>query len=110
MLRKGGWKYHEYVEYEPELFDVDSDPDETMNRADDSSCSEIVGELRRELRWIVDPAAADRSSGLAGARPHSEWERRARRPRRARDLGGAQRSFCAISRMSLRSTASENFS
>ena len=62
MLRKGRWKYHEYVGYEPELFDVVSDPDETMNRADDLSCSEIVGELRRELRRIVDPEAADKQA------------------------------------------------
>ena len=28
MLRKGRWKYHEYIGFEPELFDLESDPDE----------------------------------------------------------------------------------
>jgi len=62
MLRKGRWKYHEYVGYAPELFDIDSDPDETVNRAGDPSFSNIVSELRRELRRIVDPEAADRQA------------------------------------------------
>lgn len=62
MLRKGRWKYHEYVGYEPELFDLNADPDETINRAGDSSCSAIVAEMRSELRRIVDPEAADRQA------------------------------------------------
>ena len=62
MLRKGRWKYHEYVGYEPELFDLESDPDETINRADDASCAAIVAELRGKLRRIVDPASADRQA------------------------------------------------
>jgi len=60
MLRKGRWKYHEYVGYPCELFDLAADPDERINRADDPSCSEIVAQLRVELRRIVDPVAADR--------------------------------------------------
>jgi choline-sulfatase len=62
MLRKGRWKYHEYVGYELELFDLDTDPDEAMNRARDSSCSAIVAQMRNELRRIVDPEAADRQA------------------------------------------------
>ncbi len=62
MLRKGRWKYHEYVGYGFELFDLASDPDERINRADDPSCSEIVAALRGELRCIVDPVAADRQA------------------------------------------------
>jgi len=62
MLRKGRWKYHEYVGYPPELFDLMSDPDETTNKADDPNCFEIVTDLHRELRRIVDPAAADRQA------------------------------------------------
>jgi choline-sulfatase len=62
MLRKGRWKYHEYVGYQPELFDLNADPDETINRAGDSSCSAIVAEMRTELRRIVDPEAADRQA------------------------------------------------
>lgn len=62
MLRKGRWKYHEYVGYPCELFDVANDPDETTNKADDPACREIVGELRAALRQIVDPEVADRQA------------------------------------------------
>lgn len=62
MLRKGRWKYHEYVGYPCELFDLASDPDERNNKADDPSCSAVLVELRRELRRIVDPAIADRQA------------------------------------------------
>ena len=59
MLRKGPWKYHEYIGYAAELFDVESDPDETIDRADDPACADIVAGLRDALRRIVDPALAD---------------------------------------------------
>jgi choline-sulfatase len=59
MLRKGRWKYHEYVGYPCELFDLETDPDERINRADDRDCHEIIAGMRRELRRIVDPLAVD---------------------------------------------------
>jgi len=59
MLRKGRWKYHEYIGYEPELFDLDSDPDETVNRAAEASCAAIVADLGQALRTIVEPKTAD---------------------------------------------------
>jgi choline-sulfatase len=62
MLRKGRWKYHEYVGYPCELFDLATDPDERNNKADDPSCSAVLAELRGELRRIVDPAIADRQA------------------------------------------------
>lgn len=62
MLRTGRWKYHEYIGFPSELFDLASDPDETINRAGDPSCAGIVARLRGELRRIVDPAAADRQA------------------------------------------------
>jgi choline-sulfatase len=62
MLRKGRWKYHEYIGYPPELFDLASDPDERINKATDPSCSNVVAGLRSELRQIVDPVIADRQA------------------------------------------------
>jgi len=59
MLRTGPWKYHEYIGYPCELFDLASDPDERRNRADDPSCSDVVAALRGDLRRIVDTVAAD---------------------------------------------------
>jgi choline-sulfatase len=63
MLRKGRWKYHEYVGFAPELFDLESDPDEAINKADDLTCATVVAELRSELRRIVIPEAADARAG-----------------------------------------------
>ena len=62
MLRKGCWKYHEYVGFPSELFDLSSDPEETTNKATDPSYSDVVTALRNDLRRIVDPAAADRQA------------------------------------------------
>jgi len=62
MLRKGRWKYHEYIGFPSELFDLGSDPDETINKAGDVSCAEVVTRLRGELRRIVDPVVADRQA------------------------------------------------
>src|SRR5262249_60961012 len=62
MLRKGRWKYHEYIGYPPELFDLASDAEERINKASDPSCSEVVAELGNELRRIVDPVIADRQA------------------------------------------------
>jgi len=62
MLRKGRWKYHEYIGYPPELFDLACDAEETINKANDPSCSEVVAELGNELRQVVDPVIADRQA------------------------------------------------
>lgn len=62
MVRKGRWKYHEYVGFESELFDLESDPGEAINRASDPACVSHIAELRSELRRIVDPNAADRQA------------------------------------------------
>jgi choline-sulfatase len=62
MLRKGRWKYHEYIGYPCELFDLASDPDERVDKAGDPRCSDVLSELRSELRRIVDPVAADRQA------------------------------------------------
>jgi choline-sulfatase len=62
MLRKGRWKYHEYVGFEPELFDVNANPEEAVNLADNPTYGGHVVKLRDELRKIVDPERADRQA------------------------------------------------
>jgi choline-sulfatase len=59
MVRKDRWKYHEYIGFEPELFDLESDPDETTNLAGNPAYAAHVATLRDELRKIVDPELAD---------------------------------------------------
>lgn len=55
MLRKGSWKYIYYVGFEPELFNLEKDPEEIENLSGVASCSEKQAELHQELLNICDP-------------------------------------------------------
>ena len=59
MLRTGRWKYIHYVGFEPELFDLDADPEETANLAGDAAYAPVVASLDARLREICDPEATD---------------------------------------------------
>ena len=59
MLRKGRFKYHYYVGMPPELFDLENDPEETVNLAGDSSNDSILKGLEHELRKLLDPEKVD---------------------------------------------------
>lgn len=59
MVRKGRWKYHYYVRFEPELFDLQDDPQETRNLADDSRYRSILNDMHDELLRICDPEVTD---------------------------------------------------
>lgn len=58
MLRKGRWKYHYYLGFPPELFDLLEDPEELADLGGDPEHSGIVAMMHAELCKIVDPAAA----------------------------------------------------
>lgn len=55
MLRQGKWKYHHYVGFAPELFDLEADPEETRDLAGDPSCAAILDEMETKLRRICSP-------------------------------------------------------
>lgn len=59
MVRKGRWKFHYYVRYQPELFDLSIDPEELHDLAGDPAYADIVGQMESELRRICDPEAVD---------------------------------------------------
>jgi choline-sulfatase len=59
MLRKGKWKFHYYVGYPPELFDLEADPEETTNLAADPQYASRISEMEAALRKICDPEAVD---------------------------------------------------
>lgn len=59
MLRKGDWKLIHYHGFEPELFNLAQDPEESQNRATDADCAEVLADLYRELNAICDPAATN---------------------------------------------------
>ena len=58
MVRKGQYKFHYYVGYPPELFDLSADPEETNDLAGDPAYAETMQMMEQELRRIVDPEAA----------------------------------------------------
>lgn len=59
MIRKGPWKYNYYVGFEPELFNLETDPQELFNVATDAANADIINELHAELLAICDPEKID---------------------------------------------------
>ena len=59
MLRQGRWKLIHYVDFEPELFDLEADPEELENRAGDPDCAGTLAALQARLREMLDPEAVD---------------------------------------------------
>ncbi|MEM8979972.1 MAG: sulfatase-like hydrolase/transferase [Pseudomonadota bacterium] len=59
MLRKGRWKLNYYVGFEPELFDLEEDPEELCDLAQDPAHAEQRAQMERALREILDPETVD---------------------------------------------------
>ncbi len=61
LVRRGRWKYvhHALEGADPQLFDIEADPNELLDRIDDPSVSDVRDELDAELRAIVDPDGLD---------------------------------------------------
>ena len=59
-IRNGRWKYVHYAKYAPQLFDLDADPDETLDLAADPKHAGILAECRARLYAICDPEEVDR--------------------------------------------------
>ena len=59
MVRQGKFKYIHYVDYAPELYDLEADPEELENLAEDGSCTTLLNEFEAKLRDILDPEEAN---------------------------------------------------
>ncbi len=59
MLRKGRWKLMYYINFAPELYDLQSDPEELVDVAGDPSCAPVLSDMIAALREICDPEAVD---------------------------------------------------
>ena len=59
MLRKDKWKYHYYVSYPPELFNIEADPEEMHDLAGDPGHADVIKLMEATLRDICDPEAVD---------------------------------------------------
>lgn len=68
MLRRGRWKLIHYVGFEPELFDLATDPEEARNLAADPAYAATLADLNAALCQILDPDATD-------ARAHADQRR-----------------------------------
>ncbi len=60
MVRRGRYKYIHYVNFAPELFDLENDPEEAFDLARESRYTSLIEEFEAVLRGIVDPEAADK--------------------------------------------------
>jgi hypothetical protein len=49
MIRRGPWKLNYYHGYPCQLFNLEEDPRETMDRATDPACLPIIEDLKAEL-------------------------------------------------------------
>ena len=59
MLRKGQFKLIHYVGFAPELFDLQTDPEELTNLAEQEAFSNVKADLYAELTAICHPEAVD---------------------------------------------------
>ena len=59
MLRKDRWKYVHCVRYPAQLFDLESDPEETLDLAGDPAHRATLAAMEAELRRHFDPDEVD---------------------------------------------------
>jgi choline-sulfatase len=59
-VRVGKWKYVHYAKYGPQLFDLEKDPDETTDLAEDPKLAKVLEQCRSALYAICDPQDVDR--------------------------------------------------
>lgn len=62
MVRNGRWKYHYYVRHAAELFDLDTDPQETTDLAASPEHAGVLADMHGALLSICDPEAVDREA------------------------------------------------
>lgn len=59
-LARGRYKYHYYVGFPTELFDLEADPEEARDLAADPAYRDCLDTFERTLRELLDPEAVDR--------------------------------------------------
>jgi len=59
MIRHGKYKYVHYVAYRPQLFDLESDPEELNDLATEPRLAGVLAECTARLRALCDPAEVD---------------------------------------------------
>ncbi len=59
MLRRGRYKYLHYVGFEPELYDLDADPEELDDLSGRREHAAVIAAFEKALRALLDPEAVD---------------------------------------------------
>ena len=59
MWREGRFKLHYYVDFAPELFDLEADPEELNDLGTDPDYAAVLEQLVQNLRNYLDPEAVD---------------------------------------------------
>jgi choline-sulfatase len=62
MLRRGKYKYIHYVDYEPELFDLEVDPEELVNLSEETDQQALMKEFEVILFLMLDPKGVDKQA------------------------------------------------
>ena len=62
LVADGRYKYTHYAQARPQLFDLEADPREERDLANDSGAGAILQRLRDALRGLLDPMAVDRQA------------------------------------------------
>ncbi|MCH8830282.1 MAG: sulfatase-like hydrolase/transferase [Planctomycetes bacterium] len=68
MLRYRQFKYVYYVNAPPQLFDLETDPQETVNLAENADHTATRADMDRRLREILDPEAIDAAAKASQAK------------------------------------------
>ena len=59
MLREPRYKYVHYVAYRPQLFDLERDPEELVDVANDPAYADVLARMRARLLAMLDPDEVD---------------------------------------------------
>jgi len=62
MIRTGRFKYVHYTKFAPELFDLETDPEELRDLARDTKYKDAIEQCHAELESICKPAVVDASA------------------------------------------------
>lgn len=71
MIRNGKWKFVYYVDYPPQLFNLEDDPDELNDLGSDPAHASIRETCEQLMRNVVDPEAAS-AAAFADQAAHIE--------------------------------------
>lgn len=78
MVRRGRFKYVDYGDQDPQLFDMEADPEETRDLGNDPAHRDVSAQLREISRYDWDPALVRAETRLCAEEMEifDEWARR----------------------------------